>query len=466
MTVSPSIGRAGRWRLGAAALIAAAALATVASAVEPDARLAARNVAVQASYETAAAFVALLVAYLLAGRYGRTRGRRDLVLACGVSVLALSNLLFTAVPNMAGARDAAFAVWASTLGTLTAASALAAGAMMSNHPLGRPRRAGGLAALAALAAVAAIALAVGLLDARLPNGIDPALSPQDSPLVTGRTGLLALHAAAAVAYALAAVGFMRRSRGDELLRWFALATMLAAFARVNYFLLPSSLSSWLSTGDLLRMAFYLVLLAGAAREIRAYQRSVAIMARTEERRRFVRDLHDGLAQELAFIATASARLASRDSSARELDMLGAASRRAMDESRMLIETLAADPAPLRDALARAAGEVAERAGIGLEVRVAPDVEVDPRTQEALARIVREAANNAARHGGAGTIRLEVTAAGALRVRIADDGRGFDTAGAATGFGLVSMRERAEAVGGRLEVRSRPGEGTEVEVEIP
>ncbi|MDQ4041269.1 MAG: hypothetical protein M3141_05920, partial [Actinomycetota bacterium] len=121
------IRRPPAWQLALGALAAVAGAATLLTALEPATRLAERNLAVQASYETAAGLVATLIAYLLAGRYGRTRSRRDLVLAAAVSVLALSNLLFTAVPDMTGARDGAFAVWASTLGTLVAASALALG---------------------------------------------------------------------------------------------------------------------------------------------------------------------------------------------------------------------------------------------------------------------------------------------------------------------------------------------------
>ncbi len=454
------------WQLALVGLALLAGAATLLTALEPATRLAERNLAVQASYETAAALVASLVAYLLAGRYGRTRARRDLILAAAVSVLALSNLLFTAVPDMTGARDGPFAVWASTLGTLVAASALALGSFVPDRRLPSPRRAAAVAVVAVLATVATIAAVTGALEDTLTVGIDPEKAPDEARVVGGNGVLLTLNLVAGIGYAVAAAGFLRRAAGDELLRWFAVGTLLAAFARFNYFLVPSSLSAWLSTGDVLRMAFYLALLAGAVREIGAYQRGIAVMAMLDERRRVARDLHDGLAQELAYIATASDRAAAGKASPAGLSMLGTAAQRAMEEARMLIDALAADPAPLEEALAAAAGDAAARAGIALRLEVPAGLDVPPRTREALARIVREAVNNAARHSGARNVRVTLTAQDALVLRVVDDGRGFDPAATDGGFGLTSMRDRASAVGGELRIASRPGGGTEVRVAIP
>ena len=457
--------RARAWLVAPAALGTVAAAATVVTALAPTARLAERNLPLQATYETAAALVASLVAYLLAGRYGRTHSRRDLVLACGVAVLALSNLFFTAVPNIADARDGAFAVWGSTLGTLVAAATLAVGSFLVDRPVRFPHRAALTAAGAVVAVVGTTALGVGLLGDSLHVGIDPEQPPDQAPLAGGDAILLGLNLVAGVAYAAAALGFLRAAAGDELMRWFALGTMLSAFARLNYFLLPTSLSAWLSTGDVLRMGFYLVLLAGAVREIGAYQRGIAGMAAVEERRRTARDLHDGLAQELAYIARATDRVAAGKATPRGLEMLSAASRRAMSEARLLIDALTAEPVPFERALATTAQEVAARAGIALEVDVPDGVKVPPRTQEALTRIVREAVNNAARHAAPVSVSVQVTTHDGLCLRVVDDGCGFDPLRADGGFGLTSMRERASAVGGELRILSQPGAGTEVQVAI-
>ena len=105
---------------------------------------------------------------------------------------------------------------------------------------------------------------------------------------------------------------------------------------------------------------------------------------------------------------------------------------------------------------------------GTEVRldIAADIDVAPSTREALLRIVRESVTNAGRHGHATHV---VVALGEDRVlSIEDDGCGFDLDEAATKgrFGLVSMRERAEGLGGRFRIMSGPGRGTRVEVGLP
>lgn len=192
-------------------------------------------------------------------------------------------------------------------------------------------------------------------------------------------------------------------------------------------------------------------------------------------RELARELHDGLAQELAFIAVEAHRLAPGGP-------LERAAQRALDEVRALMQGLAA-PAdePLSQTLASAAADVAARAGARVELdqpvawaAVAPVagvlIAVTPQTRHHLIRIVREAVGNAVRHGQAETVRLTVAeAASGVRVQVADDGAGFDVGAALTaapGFGLVSMRERAAALGGRLDIRSAASGGTVVEVVIP
>ena len=89
----------------------------------------------------------------------------------------------------------------------------------------------------------------------------------------------------------------------------------------------------------------------------------------------------------------------------------------------------------------------------------------------IVRIVQEAAANAARHAGATRIRTEIRRCGdALRVRVEDNGRGFDASQAfsTTGghFGLLGMQERAERINGSFDLRTEPGKGTTIEVVVP
>lgn len=191
-----------------------------------------------------------------------------------------------------------------------------------------------------------------------------------------------------------------------------------------------------------------------------------------ERRRIARDIHDDLAQDLAFIA-ARVRLLEHDPAAPvRLDHLVSAADRALEHSRTTIATLTRPlDEPLDAALARNATEVAERHGGHADLWLQAGVSAPPATRESLSRMVREAVANAMRHGGAARVEVALSQAdGELRLRIADDGCGFDVAARAAtvdaGFGLLGMRERAEALGGGVTVRSAPGAGTTIEVALP
>jgi signal transduction histidine kinase len=99
----------------------------------------------------------------------------------------------------------------------------------------------------------------------------------------------------------------------------------------------------------------------------------------------------------------------------------------------------------------------------------PGTNLDFRRRDTLIRIACEATANAARHGGARLVRVELVARGRrVRLRVSDDGSGFDVGAVSQngdGFGLTSMRERAHAVGGSFDVQSRSGGGTVVEVVV-
>ena len=83
------------------------------------------------------------------------------------------------------------------------------------------------------------------------------------------------------------------------------------------------------------------------------------------------------------------------------------------------------------------------------------------------RIVQEALNNAAKHGGAHHAHVRVVEDDStVRVTVRDDGRGFDPIAHTDGFGLLGMRERVELLQGTLEVISSPGEGTTIDVAFP
>ena len=150
--------------------------------------------------------------------------------------------------------------------------------------------------------------------------------------------LLAAQLAGMALYCFAAIGFGRRARatGDELLQWLAVGALFGAFARLNYFLYPSLYTDYVYSGDFFRLAFYVAILAAAAREISSYWETLSHTAVLEERRRLARDLHDGLAQELAFIGRNLRRLDEGDEAVARAT---ASAARALSESRRAIAAL-------------------------------------------------------------------------------------------------------------------------------
>ena len=441
----------------------------------PFARFAYRSPALHLFLETLAGLIGLLAAYLVFGRLRRSSAAGDLALVLALAIFGVTNLCFSAVPlALSDLHRGSFSTWAPLVGRVLGAGLLTAAAFAGERRLRRPARATAMALVACFAALAGIGVAAATLGGSLPTGVDPGLSPEASgrPLIVGHPVVLAAQLVAVALFAAAAVGFERRAlrTGDELLTWFAAGATLAAFARVNYFLFPSLFSEWVYTGDVLRLGFYLVLLVGAAREIRGYWRSVTAAAVLEERRRIARDVHDGLAQELAFIAAQSGRLSNRREREGELAQIASAAERALGESRRAIAALSRAPdEPLALVLRQVAGELAERRGVTLELDLDDRVDVPPAAREALARIVREAVTNACRHGNASVVRIELAAGSGLVLRVVDNGSGFDpdrvdTSGA--GFGLTSMRQRSEALGGSVRIEGRPGEGAAVEIRLP
>ena len=318
-----------------------------------------------------------------------------------------------------------------------------------------------------LIALATIAVGVALLEGRLVGLSDSLTTVGKHPVI------LTIQLVCAAFFALAAIGFLRRALSDaeELLRWLEVGLILSAFARLNYFLDPDINPNWVSTGDLLRVAFYVLLAAGAAREISAYWRELALTAAFEERRRVARDLHDGLAQELAYIVRQARRLSHSDQEDPRISRLVAASERALEESRRAVGMLSqALDLPLDIALREEINEVSDRYPVTVGIHVKGDLRLPPRLRDAVLRIAREAATNAARHGHAGLITVSLTTTKQrLSLRVADNGTGFDPKMPFMDnghFGLVGMMERAESLGGELTITSEPGQGTVLELNLP
>jgi signal transduction histidine kinase len=458
---------------GAKRLVIATAVATlVVTALVvalPGLHPAYRNLELHIALQTAEALIGLLAAYLFLGRFRRRERLDDLALAIAFTVLALSNLLFAAVPTVVGADASKFSTWSAVAGRLLGASALTVAAFAGPVRLRiSSRRKVGIG-MGVVAVVGTIALLAAILEPGLPRGVEVTPEALSRPRLESHWALIGAQAILLATYALAAAGFARRAErtGDVLLGWLALAAVLGTAAHFNYLLYPSLFTEWVYTGDAFRLLFYIVVLVGALEEIGSYWRSVAAVSALEERRRIARDLHDGLAQELAGIRR---NLSYLDQEGRFARRARAGVDRAISESRRAIDALS-DPwqEPVETLLAGAAREVAEREGTRVALKLANGVELTPAEREAIVMITSEAITNAARHGGAEVVHVELRNGHQVQLRVSDFGCGFDPAGGRAdgrGFGLQSMRQRAEAVGARFAVRSGPDVGgTEVKVEL-
>jgi signal transduction histidine kinase len=452
-------------------VVAAVASAAVTAAVVfvPALHFAYRQPELHLVLETAAGLIGLLASYLVFGRYRRSRQLADLALCYSLGVFAFSNLFFAVLPAVLENDSDRFGTWTRIGGQLLGGIFFAAAAFAPQRRLrltGAQTLAIALSLPLLLAAVAGIVAALG---PSLPAGIEPVPTPETSgrPRLEGDPSILAAQLAGMALYCIAAFGFTRKARetGDDLMRWLAVAALFGAFARLNYFLYPSLFTDWVYSGDFFRLAFYVAILVAAAREISSYWETMSRTAVLEERRRIARELHDGLAQELAFIGR---NVRSLDPEDQSVARISASAERALSESRRAIDALTKPlDEPFDVALAEAARETAEREGTAVDLDLTPDVELDFERRDALIRIACEAIANAARHGKADRVRVQLVNGRHVRLQVSDDGTGFDPASDVrrSGFGLVSMRERAQSVGGSFEVRSGPGRGTTVEVSV-
>lgn len=198
-----------------------------------------------------------------------------------------------------------------------------------------------------------------------------------------------------------------------------------------------------------------------------------IAAQESERRRLAADIHDGISQRLVSLTyrlDAAARAVEDDQTTEAVTQLEKA-RDLVDltlgEARSAIGGLrppVLDDLGLAGGLASLATSVTE---IDLELDLT-DERLPEHIEVALYRIAQEAVQNVVKHSRALTARLSFAVRdGVARLEIIDAGAGFDPGGTRSGgFGMLSMAERAELVGGRVSVRSRPGEGTTVAVAVP
>lgn len=204
------------------------------------------------------------------------------------------------------------------------------------------------------------------------------------------------------------------------------------------------------------------------------------LAMAEERLRIAREMHDGMAQVLAYVNTKAQvvheylRQGKTAHASKQLDQLAAAAREVYTDAREGIAALRTQVGPDRS-LTEAVQDFVKRwqdqSGIQGRLEAEGQVELPPIAELQLLRIIQESLSNVRKHSGAESAKVGLKRVDEhIEVLVEDDGDGFDMASRSRKglprFGLAIMRERAESIGGSFEIHSAPEQGTRLRVRVP
>lgn len=242
--------------------------------------------------------------------------------------------------------------------------------------------------------------------------------------------------------------------------------------RVRYPWLPRELALLVAAGERCREALER---ARMEREIRRLE-AEARCAEEDERRRIGRELHDEAGQSMLLLRL-QLEMIERDAPATLRPRLAEArtiAERTVEELRRLIAALSPaglDRLGLKSALRQLAARFRKTHPAGLRLRIPALADRLPApTEEVIYRVAQECLQNIAKHSRASRVNLSLsTADKSIRLSVADNGAGFCAETARNqpmSFGLAGMRERAALLGGTLAVRSAPGEGTRITLQLP
>jgi signal transduction histidine kinase len=322
----------------------------------------------RAAAETAIAAAALLTSRLLIEIVARTRQLRELLLALGVLAVSLAGFSSWAGPVLAGMRGPASGGAVSLGCALIGALVLAAAALAPPMWIIEPFR--GLAKAAVVLGLSVIAIGTVLAEV---IAVHPATGAAKGAASAAAPSLTAVvQVASAVILAVAGFAFVagswRAERGTELLVG---ASLLLAAAGVQFAAVQTVPADWVTPREGTRLVAFSLLLGAAWLRHARVQRRHTYTAVCSERERIARDLHDGLAQDLACITTQAQRL---DCRLAPDDPLMLATRDALAEVRGMIADLTASTDPTSEVAAR---PVAHERGDWFDVKVNVGSEAGP-----------------------------------------------------------------------------------------
>jgi signal transduction histidine kinase len=268
-------------------------------------------------------------------------------------------------------------------------------------------------------------------------------------------------------------------RPDSFYRWVGIALVFAAFGQLHYVFYPSIYSATITTGDLLRLAFYAMLMMAVSAEYLRYQRSMRQLAALEERTRIARDIHDGVAQGISFVLASLAETvhegvapALRERVGRWTEILSDARDNARDAVTALGPCCGED---LERMISVFCQDFSRRYGVQIDFQCVghPGTLPSPRDRELL-MLLAEALHNVRKHGETSQA-VVVLEALPQKLDLRVSGKGLrpplleGKAGQAVDsshYGRQSMAERARRLQGSLLVGSEAATGTSVQVLIP
>ncbi len=236
-----------------------------------------------------------------------------------------------------------------------------------------------------------------------------------------------------------------------------------------------SASYWVTGGLLAVLAAMMIAWQHSLDRANALREEAAV---EEERRRIATDIHDGVLSQLSALgrrAEYASLLLLEDPKAAESEMarIVAMAGEVHEGIRWIVRALRQDPAQLTlsGELTRIADRFNHNTGLVVKLELPDDeLQVPVDTIRHLGYIVTEALTNVWKHAGVTQATVAVRHVnGRATVQVADEGCGFDSIGidpAQTGLGLSTMRERAQEIGGEVEIRSACGDGTQITVSLP
>ncbi|WP_186579142.1 sensor histidine kinase [Aquibacillus kalidii] len=279
------------------------------------------------------------------------------------------------------------------------------------------------------------------------------------------------------------VGF--KSSGDMKARMDYLSVLIAQLARGNYSsrVYDNADDEIARIGSELnelgeKMQGQVKSLQRMADEKAEYAKTAHKAATIEERQRLARDLHDAVSQQLfalTMMSQASLRLFDRNpEQAREqLREISETALKAQTEMRALLLHLRPvhlSGEPLEIGIRKLIDELKQKCQIDFHIHIDEIEGLSETTEEHLFRIIQESLSNTLRHANASEVTVEIVKRNNdLFVHIADNGTGFDLESdqkKKTSYGLKTMKERSEEIGGSFAVRSNQGEGTHIDIRIP